>query len=434
MVKSIAAAVDDHLVSRLRDLALPSAVAAACALGLGAMGLLTPAFTDYEVEVEPALNALRAGDISGFLGLAPAYGGSLLIRAPFALLPDLWGGDDLAVFRSMAVPGLLAAALLGVALWVRGRELGRPRVACWIALLLVAGNPLTLRALEIGHPEEVLGAALCVAAALVARTRHSILAGALLGLALANKPWAVLAIVPIVWIAAGGRARLLLAAGATAAAVMLPLLLAGGVVDQATAVASNSGPIFQPWQVWWFFGDTGHVVTGSFGVKPDYRVPPGWLPGAMHPLIVLVTLGVSLLLLPRLRGREWHEGLLLLAFALLLRCVLDPWNVSYYCVPFLIALVAWEVHAHRFPVIAMVATLLSWVTLVTLPLEVGPDAQAIAYLAFALPLTIALAVRLWSPRLLQRQYHRLRGAPPSHPAVRGRPRGGGDRQLDRAPA
>ncbi len=421
-------------MSRLRDLAVPSLVAAACALGLGAMGMLTPAFTDYEVEVEPALNALRSGDVAGFLGLAPAYGGSLAIRAPFAFLPDLWGGGDLSLFRSMAVPALLAGAILGVVLWSRARSLGRPAVACWIALLLVAGNPLTLRALEIGHPEELLGAVLCVAAALVARTRHAVLAGVLLGLAIANKPWAVLAVLPVLWIAAGGRIRLLAASGATAAAVLVPLMLAGGVVDQATAVASDSGTIFQPWQVWWFFGDTGNVVTGSFGVKADYRTPPGWLPGAMHPLLVLVTLSVSLAMLLRMRGRAWHEGLLLLAFALLLRCVLDPWNVSYYCVPFLIALVAWEVHAHRFPVLSMAATLLSWVTLVTLPLEVGPDAQALAYLAWTLPLTALLALRLWSPRLLARQYHRLRGDSPGNPAVRGRSRGGGDRQLDRAPA
>jgi hypothetical protein len=433
-VKSGRLAVDDLFVSRLRDLALPSLAAAVCALGLGAMGMLTPAFTDYETEVEPALNALRSGDVSGFLALAPAYGGSLAIRAPFAFLPDLWGGGDLALFRSMAVPALLAGAILGVFLWSRAHTLGRPAVACWIALLLVAGNPLTLRALEIGHPEELLGAVLCVAAALVARTRHHVLAGVLLGLAIANKPWAVLAVLPIAWIAVGGRLRLLFAAGATAAAVLLPLVAGGGVTDQATAVASNSGTIFQPWQLWWFFGDTGHVVMGSFGVKPDYRMPPGWLPGAMHPLLVLVVGATSLAMLLRMRGRAWHEGLLLLAFALLLRCVLDPWNVSYYCVPFLIALVAWEVHAHRFPVVAMAATLLSWVTLVSLPLEVGPDAQALAYLAWTLPLTALLAVRLWSPQILSRQYHRLRGDPPGHPAVRGRARGGGDRQLDRAPA
>lgn len=421
-------------MSRLRDLALPSLVAAACALGLGAMGLLTPAFTDYEVEVEPALQALRSGDVAGFLSLAPAYGGSLAIRAPFALAPDLWGGGDLAVFRSMAAPALLAGAIFGVFLWSRARSLGRPPVACWIALLLVAGNPLTLRALEIGHPEELLGAVLCVAAALVARTRHTVLAGVLLGLAVANKPWAVLAVLPVAWIAAGLRMRLLAASGATAAVILLPLALAGGVTDEATAVASNSGAIFQPWQIWWFLGDTGNVVMGSFGVKSDYRTPPGWLPGAMHPLLVLVTVGASVVVLLRMRGRAWHEGLLLLAFAFLLRCVLDPWNVSYYCIPFLLALVTWEVHAHRLPVVSMAVTLLSWVTLVSLPLQVSPDTQALAYLAWALPLTALLALRLWSPRLFAGQYHRPRADSPRHPAVRRGSRGGGDRELGRAPA
>jgi hypothetical protein len=39
-----------------------------------------------------------------------------VLRAPFALLPDLWGGGDNALFRSMAVPCLLACALLAVGL------------------------------------------------------------------------------------------------------------------------------------------------------------------------------------------------------------------------------------------------------------------------------------------------------------------------------
>jgi hypothetical protein len=32
---------------------------------------------------------------------------------------------------------------------------------------------------------------------------------------------------------------------------------------------------------------------------------------------------------------------------MLLRCLLDPWNVSCYSLPFLLVLMAWEVHAQR---------------------------------------------------------------------------------------
>jgi len=55
-----------------------------------------------------------------------------------------------------------------------------------------------MRALEIGHPEEVLEGVLCVAALLAAGANRAPLAGVFLGLAIANKPWAVLAAAPMV--------------------------------------------------------------------------------------------------------------------------------------------------------------------------------------------------------------------------------------------
>jgi hypothetical protein len=381
---------------RGRELVLPALAAGGCALLLGALGMLTPAFTDYELEAEPSIQALRAGDWVGFLEMAPAYGGSLVLRAPFAFLPDLWGGGDHALFRSMAVPCLLACALLAVGLWRRARSLGRSSLTCWIALALVAANPLTLRALEIGHPEELLGAALCIAAALAATRDRAVLAGVLIGLAVANKPWAVLAVIPLLAILRTGWPKLLLAAASATTLVMLPLALAGGgAVEQASSAARDAGQIFQPWQIWWFLGEAGHVVVGHFGEKPGYRVPPDWLTGVAHPLLVLVPGAVSLALLPRLRRRPWHDALLLLAFALLLRCVLDPWNISYYSLPFLFALVTWEIHARPGPpVLSLAVTLLSWITLVWLVTRVHPDVQAAAYLAWSVPLVALLGGRL----------------------------------------
>lgn len=382
----------------LRDLWLPASVAAVCGLALAVLGMPTPAFTDYELEAETALQALRSGDVAGFLAGAPAYGGSLVLRAPFAFLPDLWGGGDHALFRTMALPCLAAAAVLSVVLFQRARALGGPKSTCWIVLLLVAACPLSLKAIEIGHPEEVLGAALCVGAALAAGSRRPGLAGALLGLAIANKPWAVFAVLPLLAMLPAGRLKLLSVAGAVAGVVMLPLFLDGSGPQMAGAVARDAGTIFQPWQAWWFLGDTGHVVVGNFGVKPDYRVPPEWLTGIAHPLLVGVPLAVSLLLYPRVRRRPWHEGLLLLAFAFLLRCVLDTWNISYYSVPFLLSLAAWELHASRRPpVLSLAAALLAWITLVSIPNMAPPDVEAVAYLAWSVPLTVLLGARLLWP-------------------------------------
>jgi hypothetical protein len=387
--------------ARLRDLWLPAVVAGACGAGLMALGMLSPAFTDYELEAEPSLQALREGDVDGFLALAPVYGGSLVLRAPFALLPNLWGGGDLALFRSVAVPCLLAVAILAVFLWRRGNRLGQSTATCWIALLLVAGNPIMLRGLEIGHPEELLGGVLCVAAALAAGARRPLLAGVLLGLAIANKPWAVIAAIPLLAILPDRRPRMLAVAGATGLVVVLPLLLGGNVVEATSAVAGDGGRIFQPWQIWWFLGEHGETVTGIYGSYPDHRNIPVWLAGHERQLVLLAVLTASLLLLPRVRRRGWPDGLLLLAFALQLRCLVDTWNVSYYAVPFVIALVTWELHAFRRPpVLSLAVTLCAWFTLVWLPPYASPDLQALAYLAWSVPLTALLTARLiWGERL-----------------------------------
>ena len=97
------------------------------------------------------------GDVTRFLELCPAYGGSLIMRAPFALAADALGGGELAVFRAVAVPCLLAGVVLGVVLAgnLLARGAGRGTVA--VVVGLCAANPITLRALDLGHPEELLG-------------------------------------------------------------------------------------------------------------------------------------------------------------------------------------------------------------------------------------------------------------------------------------
>ena len=396
--------------TRARALLPPLAAATAGALFLAWLGLKTMAFSDYETEAEPALMLLRAGDLGGFVANLPAYGGSLVMRSPFAFLPGLWDGGDLALFRAMAAPCLAAGVILGVALWERGRQLGLGAGARWVALALCAVNPLTLRALEIGHPEELLGGALCVGAGLAAASRRSVLAGVLLGLAIVNKPWAVLAIVPVLAIAPEGRLKLLAIAGGVTAAVFGPLLLAGSAaIEQTGEAASDAGQIFQPWQVWWFVGDHGQVVMGAFGEKPGFRAAPDWIGQVARPLVAIVPLAVSLALLPRLRGRPRHDGLLLLALVLLLRCLLDPWNVVYYELPFLLALVAWEIHARAgVPFLSLGATLLCWVTLEQLPTQISPDLQAVAYLAWAVPLALVLCFRLAAPDRFRARLDSLR--------------------------
>ena len=372
------------------------------------LGLATTSFTDYEQEAEPALNALRAGDVHEFLARLPAYGGSLILRSPFALVPGLFHGGQLAVFRSMAVPCLVAGAALGVLLWARARKAGLPGTAAYLALALCTVNPITLRTLEYGHPEELLGGVLCVGAALAALGRRPVAAGLLLGLAVANKPWAVLAVVPVLVVLDRGHLRALAAAGAAATVLVAPMVLgdASGV-QAARSVATTTGHLFQPWQVWWFAGDYSHVVAA----RPDYRVPPGWMSSIGHPFVILLPLLFSLACVRRLRAGRPEDGLLLLAVVLLLRCLLDPWNITYYALPFILALTAWEVvGVRRAPLLASAATLATWLSFEQLPQLLSPDAQAATYLAWSVPLTVALAWRLLDPQGSGRAARRVAAA------------------------
>jgi Glycosyltransferase family 87 len=379
-------------------------------------GMLTMSFTDYEQEAEPSLLALRAGHVAHFLSHLPAYGGSLIMRAPFALLPSLWDGGDLALFRVVALPCLLAAVALGLYLFSQLMRGGRAGAA-WLALGLCVANPLTLRALEIGHPEELLGAVLCTAAVIAALRDRGVLAGVLLGLAIANKEWAVLAVGPVLLALERDRRRSLLVAAAVSGVVLAPMLAApllfrGASVTSITGASVHTGAIFQPWQLWWFLGDHGHLVRGLYNVKVGYRAAPSWIGGLPHPLIALTPIPLSLLWARRRRpdgrrsvaapegsdGGRRGDALLLLALLMLLRCLLDTWDTMYYALPFVMALVSWEAVARRrVPWLAAVVTVGLWVVFELVPPIASPDLQSLSYLIPVLALLAGLLARLYLP-------------------------------------
>jgi Glycosyltransferase family 87 len=409
---------------RLRDHAFAIALASAASLVVAALTLTQWQWTDYDSEARPAFDALYVGHFSQFLHLAPVYGGSLLLRAPFVLIPRLWGGGELSIFRAAAAPCLAAAAVLGVWLASQLRAGNRRRFEAVLALLLCVANPITFTALRYGHPEELLGGVLCVAAVLAATRDRPIWAGVLLGLAVANKDWALLAVGPVLIALPDRRPRALLAAAGVAAAVLAPFLLAdsSGFAGQAKS-ATQTGALFNPWQVWWFLGSHAHPVLNASGtVRVGYRVPPGWVESVAHPLIIAITVPLTLVCVwLRRRGgyRPAHEALLLLVLVLLLRFVLDPWDISYYPLPFLLALLVWETLAHdRLPVLALVGSFAAWFALQdtsSATLKLSPDMQSLVFLAFVIPATVAIALALYVPGLSERIALRARrgGALPS---------------------
>ena len=399
----------------MRRLAVPWIAGLLVSAAYGWAELMGYAWSDYQFANEVPMRALTHGDVGQFLQMAPVDGPSLLLRAPFAFGAWIWGASDLAIYRMVAVPGLLAGAMLGVALW-RLREKLQPN-GRWLLLvaLLAAGNPVLLRALYIGHPEEMLGAALSVGAVLAALRQRPWLAAVLLGLALGNKAWAVLAIGPVLLALEHRRVAVFAISSGIGAAFILPFLVAqhgggDGVAGAGVASAAQTFGVFRPWQLWWFLGDHGHEVRGILGdLKVGYRTPPTWLGPVSHPLIAVLVVPASLLWRRRRgSGPASEDVLLLLATLFLARCVLDAANNVYYHLPFLMALLAWEaLRREGPPVFSLVAVCVIWLTFQRLPLVLSPDAQCVAYLAWALP---ALAV-------LTRVTFRL-GAPARAPSIR----------------
>ena len=352
-------------------------------------------FNDYATEAAPSFTALLHGHVATFLQSAPAYGATLLLRAPFALPGSLAGGSALLIYRLSALPCLLAVGALGVWLARDLHRAGGRMVVAAVTLVLCAANPITYKVLAIGHPEELLGAALCVGAVLLAQRGRANWAGLALGVAVANKQWALLAVGPVLVALPAQRWRTLSIAGAVTAVFVAPIMLSTvtgpSAVKGATGrlIVAGTGTLFHPWQAFWFFGPRGHwLPTMGLYIPRGFRLPPPWLGGRAH--LLIVWLGLPLTLLALRRRMRPADALLLLALLMLLRCWLDPWDIVYYPLPFILALLAWETTvARRLPIAAASATAATWLVFVYLPPHLAVDAQA---LSFLIPATGALAV------------------------------------------
>jgi Glycosyltransferase family 87 len=346
---------------------------------------------DYGTEAAAPMSALLHGRFKLFFQLSPPYGPSLVFRAPFALPASLAGGSRLMIYRFSALPCAAALGALGVWCATRLRLSGAGVAAALLALAACVLNPLSYYALLIGHPEELLGGVLCVAAVLAAIRGHSTWAGLLLGAAIANKEWALVAVGPVLLALPTQRIRTTLIAAGFAGIMLAPIALVSGDAKLASSriTVNDTGLIFYPQQLWWFFGPVGHWVPAMLGQLPrGFRLPPTWLQGRAHLLIVWIGLPLTLIAVRRKVPRE--NAVLLLAMLLLLRCMLDPWDLVYYPLPFVIALATWESTVkHRAPIAAVLASIAGWAIFEYLPNHLGLNEQA---LAFIIPSLIALAV------------------------------------------
>ena len=370
------------------------------------LSLANASVGDYPNDAGNTIGALLDGRVGAALAGQPLMGSlSILVRLPFAALADLTGGGELLAYQLGSIPCVAAAGVLGLAIarWMERR--GASTGACIATVVFCMANPLTWEALRLGHPEELLGGALCVGAVLAALRGHAGRTGLLLGLALATKQWALIAALPALAALPARRLRMVLLAAAVAAALTLPLAAgtAGGFQD-ATRQAAWGGERVHPWNAIWpvavvedrviSIGDEERVVT--------VRVLPTWLAHLMHPLIVLIAVPLTAAWWFS-RRRTPDDALALLALLFLLRSLLDPVNNAYYHVPFLLSLAAWEAIARRGP---PVVSMLSSVTIYYAIYKAGwTDDIALRnaiYLAATLPAGAWIAVRLYAPRRASR--------------------------------
>jgi glycosyl transferase family 87 len=330
-------------------------------VGLASLWLVSTISTtgDWSGDSWPAVDALAHGRVSDYLSAKAVMGPfSTMVQAPFVAIS---GGDALHAYGWAALPCLVAAGLLGLYL----AALARRRGASVLAQVLIAGlclvNPLTLEALRYGHPEEVLTAALAVGAVATASEGHRGRTAVLLGLAIASKQWAAIAILPVLMALPDRRLRTGLGAAAIAAALALPGVLAdSGSFSEVNRNAASAGRIVTPLNVWYPLADVtteehrrvvesgGRRVGAATFVARLHESPP--LVGSLsHPLIVALALLVPLLLALRRGGFGLPGGdaMALLALLALLRCALDPLDNVYYHEPLLLALLGWDALAPR---------------------------------------------------------------------------------------
>jgi hypothetical protein len=365
----------------------------------------------------PPITALLHGHFAQFVDSQGMMGPvSLLLRAPLAAIASAFDGGILWEYRLGALPCLLALAWLAGWLWQLMARRGQSVIARLFVVGICLASPMTFKALSWGHPEELLAAAMCVGAVILAIRGRSLSAGLLLGLAIATKQWALLAVLPVLLAATQHRIRIAVVAGLAAAVFIGPILIAdpGQFFKTQAAISepqANRG--ITPTNVWWPWAGVIHAdVTGHASVDLTYGLPSA-LNKLAHPLVLVLAIALPVLFWRRRPDRRPEDALALLALILLLRCMLDPLTYSYHHAPFLIALVAFEAIRRRgVPVLAILASGALWLTGSVIAPTGDPHLLNRFYILWTLPLAAYLVLTLFFPARATSLDRRLRLARP----------------------
>jgi hypothetical protein len=370
-----------------------------------------------------AVQALSTGDFRKFFATQPAIGPvSVIVRAPFAavagishdlvavparydgvpplVLPPSLRASQERLYRFGMFPCLMALVILAAAAARALDRRGVPLPTQVLTGLLILGLPLWHSAITLGHPEEFLTTGLAVGAVLVALSGRATSAGIMLGLAIASKQWALLALPAVAFAVPPPTMKKAVAATIVVYVVLMVPMAIGNpqrFADALTAPSTSAHGFVDADTIWLPFA-SNHDRPVFDGVKeivfPQRRLPH-WLESLTHPAIVALVGLLSLAFWRTKRARDAESIFLLLALCFLLRCMLDPVTNHYYHAPFLASLVIYEAFArHRVPVLTLVATA------AFLP-KLGIDTTAfertnLIYLAWSVPMAGWLAYSLYA--------------------------------------
>ena len=351
----------------------------------------------------PAIDALSHGRISDFFELQPFMGPvTLFARAPVVAVVRSAGGGVTAQYRWGSLICLLLLAVFGVWLALLAERRG---MAPWVgALIAIAAvfNPVTHATLKYGHPEEVVAAVLACAALVFGVRRRPVAAGVLLGLAIATKAWALLAVPVFVLLLPALWRRGLVAVVVTVALLAGPMAI--GAPERFRQNVTEVGKLGSqlgtetPTNLLWPFATLAPVQIDGIVVGHAAKVPLG-LARAARTAVFAAALLLALVWWRRGLGARPETALLLLALTLMVRGLLDPSNHSYYHAGPLLALLSYEALVRRrFPFATAAFIALFEATNRITGHNHGFDAVNRVYLMWAVPFAIYMGWELLSRR------------------------------------
>jgi hypothetical protein len=294
-------------------------------------------------EAAYPIDALAHGHFATFVHEQPLMGPvTLVLRAPFAAIANSFNADLTWHYRARLFACWSVSAVVALALARRSRARGHFWLQTVAIAVLAFVNPLTVSAIQAGHPEELVTAAAVVAAALLVLDGRWNWGAVVLALAVATKAWALLVVAPIlIAVPAPARRRFVAVAVLVVAAAYAPLIAGDpgrfrAVAQTAGSLGSQYGEATAP-DLWFFTSRPGDFTWASevldgqivFSDATGYAVSPA-VARLAHGLALVLALGLTIAWW-RSAGRSRPDSLLLvLAAILVVRCLLDPGDHSYY--------------------------------------------------------------------------------------------------------